>query len=179
METMQPHQRKSIRLAGYDYAQAGGYFVTVVAFRRECIFGEIVDGKMIMNPLGRIVEECWQAIPRHFPHVTVDVFVVMPNHGHGILFIHEDGATHANGRGEIYLAPTRSTRPHGYEKGSLGAIVANFKAAVTRRAGCELNSGNIWQRNYYEHILRNQADYEHKAGYILANPENWEQDEEH
>jgi len=197
---MNEFSRKVTRLADYDYTQAGGYFITMVAFQRERLFGEVVDGSMTLNDLGRIVEDCWEEIPMHFPQVTVDAFVVMPNHVHGILFIHEDvigarvlagathgrgrseislvGATHGGGRGEIYLAPTRSTRPQGYARGSLGAIVANFKAAVTRRAGRELNSGNIWQRNFYEHILRNQTDYEQKSGYIIQNPEDWEGEED-
>jgi putative transposase len=110
---MNDTHRKSMRLKEYDYTQVGGYFVTVVAFRRERIFGEIVEGRMILNPLGRIVQRCWEEIPGHFPQVTVDAFVVMPNHVHGILFLHED-LTHMGEttlpptrRGEISLPPTR------------------------------------------------------------------------
>ena len=86
----QARHRRSIRLKGYDYAQAGGYYVTLVTFKRECLFGEIVGNQMCINALGKIVQECWDDIPIHFPHVSVDVFVVMPNHIHGIMLIHND-----------------------------------------------------------------------------------------
>ena len=180
--------RRSIRLKGYDYTRAGGYFVTVVTFQQECLFGEIGNGEMRINALGRIVVECWRAIPEHFPNADVDAFVVMPNHVHGIVFIHEnDGRTVASPSAvrAQHAAPlhaplheplrgmTQNVKP-----GSLGAIVRSFKSAVTRRAGRELDSANIWQRNYYEHIVRNDREYERIAGYILANPVNWNKDGE-
>ena len=167
--------RRSIRLKGYDYSQAGGYYVTIVTFRRECIFGEVTDGEMRINAMGRIVQECWDEIPVHFPKTEVDIFGIMPNHFHGILFIYGDV-----GRGTIYRAPTNQQ----IEKfgkptiGSLPTIIRTFKASVTRRAGRELGLGNIWQRNYYEHIIRNQADYERIFRYIFDNPANWDQDDE-
>jgi len=161
--------RKSIRVQGYDYAQAGGYFITIVALQRECLFGEIVGGEVRLNALGRIVAECWHAIPEHFPNAEVDAFVVMPNHIHGIIFL--VGATHAS--------PLPQPKfPHGPKSGSLGAIVGSFKSAVVRRAGIELIGGNVWQRNCYEHIIRGQAEYERIVTYIVENPSNWEQDEE-
>jgi putative transposase len=170
------HHRRSIRLKGYDYSQAGGYYITVVTFWRECLFGNVLDGVMHVNALGRIVQECWDEIPFHFPRVSLDAFVIMPNHVHGILFLHDDG------RGTIHRAPTiLAPAKEGFGKptvGSIPTILRTFKAAVTRRAGRELNSGKLWQRNYYEHILRDQADYERIAGYILANPANWNDDNE-
>jgi REP element-mobilizing transposase RayT len=174
----QGRHRRSIRLKGYDYSQAGGYYVTIVSLWRECLFGEVVDGGMRVNALGKIVQDCWEEIPVHFPNVVVDMFVVMPNHVHGII-IHEKefsvvvGAQHAAPLHAPQQGMTPNVRP-----GSLRAIVRSFKSAVTRRAGRELNSANIWQRNYYEHIIRDQADYERIAGYILANPVNWNDDEE-
>ena len=173
MGTREGQSRKSIRLIGYDYAQAGGYYVTIVTFQRECLFGEIACGEVRLNALGRIVAECWQAIPEHFPRAEVDAFVVMPNHVHGIIFLAGTmvGATHAS--------PLPQPKfPHGPKSGSLGAIVGSFKSAVTHRAGIELNAGNVWQRNYYEHIIRDQAEYECIARYIAENPSNWEQDDE-
>jgi REP element-mobilizing transposase RayT len=115
--------------------------------------------------------------------VGVDVFTVMPNHVHGILFIHENNHAVTNslpsvGARHVSPLPKPSCPPRGFKRGSLGAIVASIKSSVTRRAGRELNSSNIWQRNYYEHILRDQADYGRIAGYILDNPLNWNQDEE-
>jgi hypothetical protein len=100
--------RHSIRLKGYDYSQAGGYFVTIVTFGRKCLFGEVVGGGMQVNALGRLVQECWDEIPAHFTHTEVDAFGIMPNHVHGILFIFDDIVR----RGTIYRAPTVSC-PHG------------------------------------------------------------------
>jgi putative transposase len=173
--------RKSIRLPGFDYSGSGGYFVTIVTFGRDFLFGEIADGRMRVNALGEIVQECWEAIPVHFPNTTIDAFCIMPNHIHGIIFIHENP-----GRGTIYRAPTSIKIPTINQReefgqpttGSLPTIIRTIKAAVTRRAGRVLNSGNLWQRNYYEHILRNQADYGRIAGYFRDNPANWIQDDE-
>ena len=185
----QIHHRKSIRLKGYDYSQAGGYYITMVTLWRECLFGEVVGGEIRVNALGMIAQECWDEIPVHFPNMDVDAFVVMPNHLHGIIFIHENnwvatnslppvGARHVCPVGYVSPLQEPSYPPRGFKPGSVGAVVASFKSAVTRRAGRELDLGNIWKRNYYEHILRSQADYERIAGYILDNPVNWDQDEE-
>jgi REP element-mobilizing transposase RayT len=170
------HRRRSIRLKGYDYSAAGGYYVTVVAFHRECLFVEIVGGEMRLNALGRIVREEWfkTAALRSYVELREDEFVVMPNHIHGIFWIFDDivGAQEFVGA-QRRCAPTPNVKPR-----SLGAIVRALKSAVTYRANRELNSANIWQRNYYEHIIRDQPDYERIAGYILANPSNWNDDEE-
>jgi putative transposase len=174
--------RHSIRVKRYDYAQAGGYFVTMVTMRRECLFGEIVNREMKFNTLGRIIQECWQAIPEHFPNTDVGVFVVMPNHVHGIILIHENvgrGTIYPAGRMPITGARRASPLPaQGTSPGSLGTIIGSFKSSVSRRAGRELNSGNIWQRNYYEHIIRDERDYERIIDYISTNPIHWEDDEE-
>ncbi|MFH1524390.1 MAG: transposase [Chloroflexota bacterium] len=168
--------RRSIRLKGYDYTQAGGYFVTILTFQRECLFGKIFNGEMAVTSLGKIVLDCWDQIPVHFSNAQTDAFVIMPNHVHGIIFIHESKspilvrAQHA--------APLRGVAPN-VKPGSLGAIVRSFKSAVTRRAGRELHTANIWHRNYFEHIIRDNEDYERIVGYIFANPANWNQDEDH
>jgi putative transposase len=172
--TMEDHdpRRRSIRVQGYDYAGVGGYFVTVVAFQRKCIFGEIVKGEMRLNAIGKIVEECWDEIPLHFPNAEIDAFVIMPNHIHGIIMLFDD-------RGTIYRAPTRSFEEFGKPTvGSLPTIMRTFKAAVTRNARRELNGTHIWQRNYFEHIIRDQTDYQRIAGYIAVNPMKWDTDEE-
>ena len=150
---MEIQGRRSILLKGYDYTAAGGYFVTIMAYQRDCVFGEIEAGEMHINALGRIVKECWQAIPDHFPNADVVEFVLMPNHIHGIIFVFE-------GRGTIYRAPTTEERFGKPVPGSLPTTVRTYKSAVTRRAGRELNLVNLWQRNYYERIV----------GYILENP---------
>ncbi|MBM3151317.1 MAG: hypothetical protein FJZ96_03790 [Chloroflexi bacterium] len=166
------HRRRSIRLRGYDYSAAGGYFVTVVAFRRECLFGEIVDGEMRLNALGRIVREEWfrSAQIRKEIRVEEDEFIVMPNHIHGIIWICDVGADGVRpDSGKQIIKPTgfntrgASLAPLQRPPKSLGSFIAGFKASVTSRAGRELNTANIWQRNYYEHIIRVQKDYERIA----------------
>lgn len=101
----QKHHRRSIRLQEYDYAQAGGYFVTIVTYQRDLLFGEIVDEEMMLNDFGKIADECWRAIPEHFPNVELGAYVVMPNHVHGIITI-------TDGRGTIYRAPTIGNRDY-------------------------------------------------------------------
>jgi REP element-mobilizing transposase RayT len=195
--------RRSIRLKGYDYSQAGGYYVTVVTIRRECRFGNVAGGEMHLNVLGKIVQEEWFRSARIRKEIRLfeDEFVVMPNHIHGIVWIDPDtvgadgvrpnvegvrpnlaggvrpenyaGANHAGACQAGACHAPLQRRPR-----SLGSFVAGFKASVTGRAGRELNSGDIWQRNYFEHILRDQADYERIAGYILENPVNWDKDVE-
>jgi REP element-mobilizing transposase RayT len=135
-----------------------------------------------LNGLGQIVQECLDKIPSHFPNAEIDAFVVMPNHIHGIIFIYENNPSDADTfdrKGTIYRAPTHTIEQFGKPTvGSLPTIIRTYKAAVTRRAGREFNSANIWQRNYYEHIIRDQVDYERIANYIASNPENWQDDQE-
>lgn len=172
------HHRHSIRVSGYDYSAAGGYFVTVVAFQRQCLFGEVVGGEMRLSALGRIVQEEWFKTTTLRPYVELreDEFVVMPNHLHGIIWIlNDEGAVVGAQR---RCAPTTGVTAINVVPRSLGAIVRAIKSAVTYRAGKELNISPIWQRNYFEHIIRNQEDYDSIAGYIIANPEMWGQDEE-
>jgi hypothetical protein len=130
----QKHHRNSIRLKGYDYSQAGTYFVTLVTWRREFLFGETVNGEMKLNQRGKIAEACWQLIPEHFQNVGLGAYVIMPNHVHGIIIVNGMGVAR-------YASPLR---PHGTSSGSLGAIVGSFKSAVTKRIGHELNETGIW-----------------------------------
>lgn len=163
----QKHRRRSIRLPGYDYSQAGAYYVTIVTYHRDCLFGKIVNEEMILNDFGKTANECWRAMTEHFPFVGLGAYVVMPNHVHGIIVIR---------RGTIYRAPTVEKFGKPIE-GSLPTIVRTYKAAVTRRIGRELNASGIWQRNYYEHIIRNEKDLQNKTDYIDANPSLWAEDD--
>ena len=178
------HRRKSIRLQGYDYSQAGAYFITVCTHNRVPLFGEIVDGVMVLNTAGQIVEKCWYAIPEHFPQVTLDEFVVMPNHVHGIITV---GAN--NHLPQHYLplpsdeTPIQSNEPprplqHGTSR-TIGSMVRGFKIGVTRwfRANTDIHA--VWQRNYYEHIIRSEDAYLKIAEYIQTNPQRWETDTYH
>ncbi|RJP53785.1 MAG: transposase [Anaerolineaceae bacterium] len=172
------HHRHSIRLRGFDYSSVGAYFVTIVAHGRECLFGEVVDGDVKLNDVGKIADECWRAIPEHFPNVDLGVHIIMPNHAHGIIVIRPDespigvGATH-------WVAPTTTnTRPAGPKRGSLGAIIGSYKMAVTRQIQRQHNISQIWQRNYYEHVIRNDREMERIWHYIEANPSMWAGDDE-
>lgn len=146
------HHRHSIRLRGYDYTQPGAYFVTVVTRHRECLFGEVVDGVMKLNEFGKIADECWQAIPEHFPFVELGAHVIMPNHAHGIIIITDDG------REAAMLRLYADENPHkiNVKPGSLGAIVRSYKSAVSYHINKEHNATGIWQRNYYERSIRNE-----------------------
>jgi REP element-mobilizing transposase RayT len=127
--------------------------------------------------MGQIAEEHWRLIPEHFPHVELGAYVVMPNHVHGIIVIHDrSDAGASERRGTIYRAPTEQ-----FQKpvpGSIPTIIRTFKASVARRIGREYNATGIWQRNYYEHIIRNEADHDRICRYIESNVANWVMDNE-
>jgi len=146
------HHRRSIRLIGYDYSQAGLYFITICCHGRECWFGEIKNGVMILNDAGNIANECWSDIPTHFPNVVLHEFIIMPNHIHGVIELKEPSKT-------------------------IGSIVRGFKIGVTKWMRQNTNVFNVWQRNYWEHIIRNENEYNRIAQYILSNPQNWEHDQ--
>jgi putative transposase len=172
------YHRRSIRLPGYDYTQAGAYFVTLVAWRRDCLFGEVVDGEMVVNDFGKIADECWRAIPEHFPRVELGAHIIMPNHAHGIILIKDDDPRTGVGATQC-VAPTQTNqRPKGAKRGSLGAIIGSYKSAVSYRLNKQFNAPGIWQRNYYEHIIRNDREMDAIWQYIESNPATWADDDE-
>jgi putative transposase len=208
----QKHHRRSIRLKGYDYAQPGAYFVTLVAWHRQALFGEGVGGKVRLSALGRIVEQEWlRSIEiRREIRLYQDEFVVMPNHLHGIVWIVEvdgvdvdrRGAWHAPGdiapgddggarrapqpgpqtapQPGSALGPQPAPQPALYRAPrSLSSFIAGFKASVTSRANRELDMTGIWQRNYYERIIRNETELKNIWTYIDMNPERWYEDQMH
>jgi putative transposase len=170
-----PHRRKSIRLYNHHYARGGTYFLTICAQGRENIFGEIVNGKMVLSEYGKMVLFCWMDIPRHFSCVTLDAFVIMPNHVHGIIKITDrsKGNTFACGRrGLACQAPTR-TVDRTFAKpipGSLATVIGSFKSACTRLIRKTGYDGRVWQRNYHERIIRDTRQYVLARQYIIANP---------
>ena len=187
------HHRRSIRLKGYDYAGAGAYYVTIVAWRRECLFGDVVNKEMRLNKVGEIVQWEWLELPKRLSYVTLGVHMVMPNHFHGIIFIHENvGATRqgqTRSQPNAEPAQTISTDgiegsplplPRGPKPASLGAIIAQFKSRTTKRIWKipEFKETPIWQRNYYEHIIRNEGEMDNIHRYIESNPSMWMEDEE-
>jgi putative transposase len=176
-DTAQGRHRRSIRLPDYDYAGPGAYFITIVTYRRQCLFGDIVHGETRLSAMGKIADEHWRAIPGHFPQVELGTYVIMPNHVHGILVIHENGMA-TNSSPSVGTRHASSLPPHGVKPKSIGAIVGSFKSSVTKRIGRELSATAIWQRNYYEHIIRDDEEHHRIHKYIEANVSNWVMDDE-
>ena len=188
------HHRRSIRLPGYDYASPGSYFVTVCTHQRKLLFGEVIAGQMHRNALGDIVHAEWYATERVRPEVRLDAFVVMPNHLHGILEIIDVGARrglapHAHARADNAemrathrVAPTAGARnrPHGPAPGSIGAILGQIKSltkkAINKTRGTP--GRPVWQRNYHEHVIRNEKELQRVREYICNNPLRWPFDRE-
>ncbi len=166
-------RRRSIRLKEYDYSREGAYFVTICTHNRECIWGDIVEGQMHLNDLGREVEIQWLQTAEVRPNVILDAFVIMPNHFHGIFFIQDTL------RATQRVAPTKKPRPSGPISGSVGAIVAQFKSRVTKRLNVLRKKPGVpvWQRNYYEHVIRDEDDLNRIREYIDYNHVSWMEDE--
>jgi REP element-mobilizing transposase RayT len=184
-DNSEKHQRRSIRLSEYDYSFPNWYYITICTNERRNLFGSVKNGKMILNKFGNVVEGEWIRTKEARKYVDLDYYVIMPNHLHGIIIIEQ---SIENGRGELN-SPTKDNSgrmqyaPTNIKFKSpshtLGAIVRGFKSSVTKRLR-EL-SGNydlkIWQRNYYEHIIRNESDLQNIRKYITLNPLKWEIDE--
>ena len=181
------HHRRSIRLKGYDYSQEGLYFITICCQDRVHLFGKIEDCKMMLNEAGKIASECWSAIPEHFPNVVVHEYVIMPNHVHGILEIVPPTIRAKNlspkqqpensasiGAKNISSIPSPQ-QPKGTSK-TIGSIVRGFKIGVTKWMRQNTDVHVVWQRNYYENIIRNDEAYNTISDYIANNPANWDSD---
>lgn len=161
------HKRRSIRLKGYDYRQPGAYFVTICTLNRDMLLREIAEdsqgaSQLLLNRHGRIATECWLWLAEQYPYVELDEWVVMPNHLHGILVL-------SDGRGGSRIAPTKP----------LGRLIGAFKTVSTKQMN-EMRStpgAPVWQRNYYEHIIRDEADLDRIRRYIAENPFRWADDE--
>ncbi len=174
---MERRHRRSVRLDAYDHAQPGAYFVTIVTHQRLCLFGEIVDREARLSPLGEIVEREWRRTAEIRSEIELGAFVVMPNHLHGIVVISADASSHAPQVGATGGSPLG---PRGPAPKSLGALVAGFKASATKQINLLRATPNVpvWQRNYYEHVIRGQEDWERIHRYIDSNPTQWARDEE-
>ena len=142
--------------------------MTIDVQNRECLFGEIVNYEMILNEAGKMVDEQWNALPERFPNIELDVYQIMPNHFHGIIVIVGAG-----------------TRPAPTENSTLGDIIGAFKSITTHEYILGVDNKNcpqffkrLWQRNYYEHVIRDEADLNRIRGYVQSNPANWDEDKE-
>ncbi len=159
--------RRSIRVPGFDHTNPGPYFITIVTEGRISHFGKIIGSDMVLNQLGEIVQQEWLRMANRFPGLRLEEYIVMPNHFHGLLFLDE--------KRNLEEETVQSQR------GSLGAIVRAFKSSTTLRYRhlCGDGKGPLWQRSYYEHIVRGARDYDSIRFYILNNPSQWETDKLH
>jgi putative transposase len=196
------HHRRSIRLKGYDYSQAGAYFVTICTKDRECLFGDIA-GEIKVNDAGRMVQKWWNESAAKFGNIELDESVIMPNHFHGIIVIvgaalcgrpdlgdhHRLGGRpglggHPEMDGQWKTGQQREIgQPHRVAP-TVGDIIDWFKTMTTneyirnvRQKNWSPFPGKLWQRNYYEHIIRNETEMNKIREYIINNPLNWETDE--
>ena len=189
----QIHHRRSIRLKGYDYSQAGAYFITICCDDRVCRFGHIENGVMLLNGCGQIAYNEWLKLAERFTHFELDVFQIMPNHLHGIIVLTVGDSQNDNGNVGATLAvdPTDSQNDNGVIRAgaspartddpTVGHMVGAYKSLVFNE--ClkiyKLNNeqmGKLWQRNYYEHIIRNEQSYQTISNYIVNNPASWKDD---
>ena len=181
-------QRKSPRLAEFDYSLIGYYFVTICTKDRQNHFGLVRNGKVVLSPAGMIAQNKWQSIPKYYPNVKLDEYVIMPNHIHGIIFIrdeittkvvgtehrsvHRKGNLFAKTRAEQCSAPTKN------HYGLLSKIIKSFKESVTKEINKEYGLNNFgWQRSFYDHVVRNEKDLIRVRQYIKNNPLKWFLDE--
>ena len=206
MGNVYKYNRKSLRLKHYDYSREGYYFITIVAQNREHLFGEIVEGEMVLNDAGRMIHTLWYEIPHDFENIKLHSFVIMPNHVHGIIEIVKPvGADSISAllnmkipRGRYGIDPyvkqlnmnskraeMESKRRADIESAptSLSTVIQSFKRHTTLQYIKMVKNGTlppfnkrIWQRNYYEHVVRDDMDYERLATYIENNPQKWEED---
>jgi len=177
--------RRSLRLKDYDYSQPGGYFLTMVTFQREHLFGEIVEGTMQLNKAGEIVQEIWESLSVRYPNIILDEMVVMPNHVHGVVFV--DDNLVAEVVAEVHELPLQreNETPEEYRlrrrKMLIPKVVGYFKMNSAKAINKLLDSEGIpvWQRNYYDHIIRSEKELDRIRKYIYYNPQQWENDDYH
>lgn len=169
------HHRRSIRLKGYEYSRNGAYFVTMCIQNRECLLGKIIDKKILLSDAGIMAGSVWEEIPRSYPGVVIDIYQIMPNHVHAIILLGEG----------LCACPSSEGQPRGVAPTlSLPDIIHRFKVMTTKTymdgvaktIWIPFNK-KLWQRNYYEHVIRNDGDYDRIYEYVINNPSNWDEDE--
>jgi putative transposase len=196
--------RRSIRLAGYDYSQAGAYFVTICTQDRQCLLGDFVGARLDLNPAGQLVKDVWETLPSRFSNLALDAFTVMPNHVHAILILTSlpepaDQSEHpSRAPAQCVCDQTQWSHltrdppvpaypaPHGTDSGTVGRVVQAFKSLTTHAYALNVSNlhwqpfpGRLWHRNYYERIIRDQRELEAIRQYIWDNPVRWPLDVEH
>lgn len=189
------HHRRSIRLQGYDYTQRGAYFVTICTWKLVARFGEVVDGVMHMNDGGKIAHRLWNTLPRRFPGVELDAFVVMPNHIHGILVrTHNEPIVPSNDTASMDRPKDTSLsfqtkmdtmsildvyRKDPLRRQHLSEMIRTFKAVTSYTVRRNGFPDFAWKQNYYERIIRNEQELEFIRLYIDHNPAKWQDDKFH
>jgi REP element-mobilizing transposase RayT len=184
MDQSEKFHRNSLRLNDFDYSQIGAYFVTICTKNRQCLFGKIQHGTMQLSPFGRVASAQWQQLPYRFPYLEFGEWVIMPNHIHGILVITGRGEASQDKRPcspESLIEEASPLRPNGTTPGSVGEIIQIYKSVTSRKISAQKENlkGSVWQRNYYEHVIRNERDLQAISDYILTNPQNWKEDTEY
>jgi REP element-mobilizing transposase RayT len=181
---------ESARWQQWDYGWNAPYFVTICTQNRQCFFGDVVDGKMELNEIGLIANDCWFAIPEHFPYVKLANHVVMPNHVHGIVVIDkpDDGRDNDPNdyRNDIrnvetqniasLLPESSSKNKFGPQSKNLASIIRGFKIGVTKNAR-SINPEFAWQPRYHDHVIRDDKSFQRISEYIKNNPLNWSDDQ--
>jgi REP element-mobilizing transposase RayT len=169
-------QRRSIRLAGYDYSREGLYFVTICCQHKICRFGKKQNGEIALNGAGQMINTEWRNLKKRFPNIELHDYVIMPNHFHGIIEIIDVGMPLVGIRKE-------NGQPQGIAP-TLGKILGAFKSITTvgyiqgvLQSGWEPFDQQLWQHNYYEHIIRDERSHQNISDYIINNPYDWENDE--
>jgi REP element-mobilizing transposase RayT len=174
---------ESTRLKHWDYGWNAPYFVTICTKNRECFFGDVVDGEMILNDIGLIADDCWLQIPEHFPFVKLGNHIVMPNHVHGIVVIDKpDDARNMHNVGtQNFASPQNTTEStsknkFGPQSQNLASIIRGFKIGVTTNARL-INPDFAWQSRFHDHIIRDDESFQRISAYIINNPLNWSKDQ--
>lgn len=160
----QEHRRRSIRLKHYDYSSPGAYFLTLCSHEKQPLFGRIEAGLILVSPMGEIVASCWRALPERFPEIELDSFIVMPNHIHGIIMIARPPAIQVSGRRHMLLSKV------------VGYLKMNTAKEINAMRGTPGRA--VWQRDYFEHVIRNEQDLSMIREYIINNPAKWLEDPE-
>jgi putative transposase len=164
----------TIRFKEYDYASEGGYFVTICANMHRHFFGKIIQGRMRNSKIGNVIQECWDAIPLHFPFVILDAFVIMPNHIHGILIFNRCQNEERDARSCVSTKKQATSGAFGPQARNLASVIRGFKIGVTKNVHKDFGVCKIWQTRYYERVIRNEFELKQIREYIFNNPTNWE-----
>lgn len=165
-------ERKNTQMKQWNYSSEGCYFVTICVKNKQCLFGNVKGPKMHLNNWGQIAHDCWKQIPKHFPTIGIDQFVIMPNHVHGIIVIRDDNIRVGN----KYIC-SLTKKPKHRNMMQLPKIIATYKAAVTRKINQITPINNFtWQQSFHDHIIRNERALCNIRNYIFLNPKNWKED---